>query len=242
MMKLMSAMVVLGAVAACGGGSVTGPSHVGPGPAGNPGPGPDVVNNVNVHGSGILATESRDVPGFARVTLNGVGRLIIEQGVAEALAITADDNILPLVTAEVYGDELVLGTRSDTTFASPSNIVFNLTVTDLEALAVFGAATAEIRGLDVDRFAVQIEGAAAVAAAGRADQHDAVVAGVASYDARDLDCRAVRVDVSGVSEATVRVRESLEGRVDGQSAVEYIGDPIVNVDVSGGASVQPFDG
>jgi hypothetical protein len=239
MMKLMSLMVAMGALVGCNSGGVTGPSTVGPGPAVAPGPGPDVPNAADIQGSGILATESRDVRGFARVTLHGVGHLIVEPGAAEALTITADDNILPLVTAEVYGDELVLGTRSDATFASPNNIVFNLTVADLEALAVFGAAAADIRGLDAGRFAVQIEGAAAVTATGRADQHEVVLAGVATYDARGLDCRAVRVDLSGVSQATIRVRERLEGRVDVQSTVEYLGDPIVNVD--GGGSVRPID-
>jgi hypothetical protein len=104
---------------------------------------------------------------------------------------------------------------------------------------VFGAAAAEIRGLAADRFAIQIDGAAAVTATGRAGEQDVVLSGVAVYDARDLDSRIARVDVSGVSEATLRVRERLEGRVEGQSTVEYIGRPVVNV--SGGGSVRPID-
>lgn len=241
-MKLMGAMVVMGAVAACNSGSVTGPSIVGPGPGGSPGPAPGAVNNADIQGSGTLATEVREVSGFSRVTLHGVGHLIIEQGGAEALTVTADDNVLPLVTTEVFGDELVLGTLSDQTFASASNIVYTLTVADLEALAVLGAAAAEIRGLDADRFAVQIEGAAVVTAAGRADEQQVVLDGVARYDARGLESRTVRVDVAGVSEAAVRVRERLEGRVDGQSTVEYIGHPVVNVTAAGGAEVRAIDG
>jgi hypothetical protein len=239
-MRLMSVMVILGVLAACNSGSVTGPSVVGPGPGARPGPGP--VGAADVQGSGVLARESRDVRGVARVRLHGVGHLIIEQGPAEALTITADDNILPLVTAEVYGDELVLGTMSGRTFASPNNIVFALTVADLDALAVLGAAGAEIRGLDADRLAIHLDGAAAVTASGRAAEQDVILSGVATYDARALDSGLVRLDVAGVSGAAVRVRERLEGRVDGQSTVEYIGQPVVAVEVAGGASVQRIDG
>ena len=239
-MKMMNALVVMGALAACDSGNVTGPSVLVPGPGGAPGPGPDVVNGADIQGSGILATESRGVAGFSRVRLDGVGHLIVEQGAAEALTVTADDNILPLVTAEVYGDELRLGTEPGATWASPNPIVFTLTVAHCEALGVFGAAAAEIRGLDAHRFAVHIEGAGAVSAAGRADEQEVVLRGVATYDGRNLQSRVARVDVAGVSRATVRVQERLEGRVEGQSTVEYIGRPVV--DVTGGGAVQHIDG
>jgi hypothetical protein len=239
-MKLMSALAVVGALAACDGGSVTGPGPISPGPGGTAGPAPGVVGGADIQGSGILATEARNVAGFSRVSLDGVGHLIVEQGGAEALTITADDNILPLVTAEVYGDELRLGTDPGASWASPNPIVFTVTVASIEALGVFGAVAAEIRGLDADRFAVRIEGAATVTAAGRADEQDVVLRGVATYDGRGLQSRVVEVDVAGVSRATVRVRERLEGRVDGQSTVEYIGQPAVSM--TGGGTVQPVDG
>ena len=239
-MKLMGAIVALGAVAACNSGSVTGPNITGPGPGGSPDPAP--VSGVDIQGSGTLVTEVREVSGFSRVTLHGVGHLIIEQGGAEALTVTADDNVLPLVTTEVFGDELVLGTQSGQTFVSANNIVYTLTIADLEELAVLGAAAAEVRGLDADRFVVHIEGAAVVTAAGRADEQQVELDGVARYDARRLDSRVARVDVAGVSEAAVRVRERLEGRVAGQSTVEYIGHPVVNVTVSAGAELKAIEG
>jgi hypothetical protein len=238
-MKLMGALMVMVAVGACNSGSVTGPSVVAPGPGPAATPGPDTTNGADIQGSGIPATESRDVPGVSRVTLRGVGHLIVEPGAAPALTVSADDNILPLVTAEVYGDELVLGTSSDQTFASVNPIVFHVTVTDLEALAVLGAAGAEVRDLDAERFTIRIDGAAAVTTAGRVDEQEIVLNGVARYDGRHLDSRAARVHVAGVSEAVVRVRERLEGHVEGQSSLEYIGQP--EVSVTGGGAVQPAD-
>lgn len=241
-MKTMSALMIVGALAACGGGSgsVTGPGPISPGPGGAAGPGPGGANGADIQGSGIPATEARSVAGFSRVRLDGVGHLIVEPGAAEALTVTADDNILPLVIAEVYGDELRLGTDPGATWASPNPLVFTLTVADIEALAVYGAASAEIRGLDARSFAVHVEGAGVVTAAGRADEQRVVLRGVATYEARDLQSRAVEVDVAGVSRATVRVQERLTGRVESQGTLEYIGHPAV--DVAGGGAVQQIDG
>lgn len=238
-MRLMGTLAVMVAVGACNSGSVTGPSVGAPGPGPATTPGPDATNGADIQGSGIPATEARDVPGFSRVTLRGVGHLIVEPGAAPALTVSADDNILPLVTAEVSGDELVLGTLPDQTFASAKPIVFHLTVTDFEALAVLGAAGAEVRGLEVERFTLQVDGAAAVTAQGRVDEQQVILNGVARYDGRHLASRVVRVDLAGVSEAIVRVRDRLEGHVDGQSQVEYIGEPAVSV--TGSGSVAPMD-
>ena len=84
-------------------------------------------------------------------------------------------------------------------FSSVHKPVFRLTVAELDALSVTGAAAAEIRGLDADRFAVRIDGAAVVTAAGRADEQDVFLSGVGSYDARALDSRAVHQDRAGSS-------------------------------------------
>src|SRR3954452_19692731 len=65
----------------------------------------------SVQGSGNLRTETRSVSGFTAVDLSEQGHLVIEQNGTEGLTITAEDNILPLLTSNVSGDRLVLGTK-----------------------------------------------------------------------------------------------------------------------------------
>ena len=50
-------------------------------------------------GSGQLAAEARQVSGFTKVELTGVGELTIEQTGAESLTISAEDNLLPQLTS-----------------------------------------------------------------------------------------------------------------------------------------------
>ena len=44
-----------------------------------------------VRGSGNVVTEEREVSGFERVALSGVGQVIVTQGEEEALTVETDD-------------------------------------------------------------------------------------------------------------------------------------------------------
>ena len=72
-----------------------------------------------IKGSGKVITEPRTVSGFNAVLLKGAGALTIEENGTESLTISADDNLLPYVTAEVSGGRLTLSTK-DNTSISPS--------------------------------------------------------------------------------------------------------------------------
>lgn len=82
-------------------------------------------------GSGHVTTEMRQVSGFTRVELSGTGELTVEKTGTESLMISAEDNLLPLLTSEVSGDTLILGAKSNTTIYATKPITYSLTVTDL---------------------------------------------------------------------------------------------------------------
>jgi hypothetical protein len=63
-------------------------------------------------GSGEIVTQTIDVSGFQRVTLEGLGDVFIEQGQTESLSVETDENILPLLDIRVRGSELILGTKN----------------------------------------------------------------------------------------------------------------------------------
>ena len=62
-------------------------------------------------GSGNIKTESREVKDFTGVEVAGSAKLIVQQGEIESLTITADDNLLQHLTAEVQSSKLILGTK-----------------------------------------------------------------------------------------------------------------------------------
>ncbi len=186
-----------------------------------PGDGDTVV------GSGVVASEEREVGAFHGVVASGVGRIEIRHGAIESLRVTADDNILPLLTSEVSNGLLILGTEGP--FRNDQDIVFEVTVRELDSLTLAGVLGVEITDLDTARFDVEIGGVSQVTVAGRADHQTVTVAGVSRYDARELASRTVSIDLSGPSSAVVRVSDQLSGSCRGGATLEYIGNPTVNV-------------
>ena len=195
--------------------------------------GPDSIDTSSgsqVVGSGNVVTQSRSVGGFEAVTFEGIGRLVLEQTGTESLTITADDNVLPLLMSEVRDRTLFLGLGSDTNLNNTSPIVFDLSVRGLMRLAAAGVVDVDARGIDTRSLDVTVSGVSNVLAEGTANRQDVVVSGVSNYFAENLESRVVVVNVSGPSRVVVNASEELRGEVSAPGSLEYIGDPVVDVD------------
>ncbi len=200
---------------------------------------PSDNNREAVVGSGIFASEERDVRDFHGIVASGVGRIEVRHGATESLRVSTDDNILPILTSRVENGLLVLG--ADRPFQNTHDVLFEVTVRELDRLTLGGVLGVEISGLDSERFEAEIGGVSVVKIAGRADHQELAVAGVSRYDARDLASRTVAIDISGPSSAVVRVSDALTGSCLGGARLEYIGNPSVDVTVGPASSVRRLD-
>jgi len=180
-------------------------------------------------GSGNPITEERDLGDFHALAANGVGQIEILQGAEASLRITADENLLPILTSEVRNGRLVLG--SNARFSSQNQISYVITVRELDQLLIAGVFGVDATGIDTESFEVNVSGVSAVTVAGNAEHQDVTVAGVSVYNAHDLASRTASVEISGPSSAVVRVSERLEGHLVGGAVLEYIGSPTINVTV-----------
>ncbi len=199
-----------------------------------------------------LATESRPVAGFDEVELRGIGTLIVSEGDVESLEIEAEPRVLRKISTEVQGSRLVIA--PERSFRARQPIAYRLTVDDLSAIELAGAARVEGSGLTTDRLSlivggstevhlddlsagvlyVAVAGTGAVEVAGEADRQVVETEGTGTYLAGDLASREAVVTAEGVSEATVRVSDVLAVDIGGASRVAYLGDPRVSEqDISG---------
>jgi hypothetical protein len=182
-----------------------------------------------ITGSGNPMTEERDVGDFHAIAANGVGQIEIRHGTETSLRITADENLLPILTSEVRNGRLVLG--SSARFNTRNAIRYELTVRELDQLLVAGVFGVDATGIDTESFEINVSGVSAVTVAGSVGHQDITVAGVSAYNARDLASRTATVEISGPSAAVVRVSDRLEGHLAGGAVLEYIGNPVINVTV-----------
>jgi hypothetical protein len=182
----------------------------------------------------------RSVSGISGVSISGVGLLIIEQTGSESLTVTAEENILPLLTQEIVGDLLILGIQPNTQINTTQGIVYRLTVRELDRITLAGATQVDATGLNSNFLEATLSGASAAILEGTAQRLQLTVSGASRYDSAALSCRFATVDISGASSVVVRVSDRLEGQVTGAAVLEYYGDPVV--DISGGATVRRIGG
>ncbi len=209
-----------------------------------------------VKGSGNIITEERDVSGFDRVAVSGAGRVIVAQGNEESLAVEIDDNLMQYIETRVRGGTLELGFTDEMEHKNivPSgSIIFRLSVIDLTAIDISGAASFEIQELDTDRLemvlsgagdvkinsltaadlVVTVSGAGNIDLAGQVETQEIALTGLGNYNASDLESQEATVRISGAGSATVWARDTLDVMIGGAGDVNYFGNPTVTQNISG---------
>jgi len=205
-----------------------------------------------VRGSGNIVTEERDVSGFDRVQLSGIGDLIISQGDEESLTIEADDNIIQLIETDVFGGELTIQFKRGYSFVPNTTMKFYLTVKELDKISLSGAGKIncdnfeaeelefDISGagdidfdINAETVEVYLSGAGDISLSGEVDSQDIKLSGVGNYDGKDLESRICDIAVTGAGSATVNVSEELDVNISGVGNVNYTGSPRVEQEISG---------
>jgi hypothetical protein len=67
-----------------------------------------------------VTSEARDVSGFDKVELKGVGNLSLEQTGSESLTVEAEEEVLPKIRTEVENKRLIIGPERNTASTRPS--------------------------------------------------------------------------------------------------------------------------
>lgn len=184
-------------------------------------------------GSGQLATQSRQVSGFTSVELTGVGELSIDQTGTESLTVSAEDNLLPLLTSEVEGDTLILGKKPNTRIVTTKPITYTLTMKDITGLAVSGSGTINAPKLSTDALRIEISGSGMITTAGNADDQSLEISGSGRYLADGLTTKTTTAEISGSGTASVVASDALDVKISGSGTLTYSGNPQVTQTVSG---------
>lgn len=212
---------------------------------------------TGVRGSGDVVSETREVSDFDGVDLSGEGHVTITIGDEFSLVISAEDNIMPLLTSEVSDGVLVLGTSES--ISPTEEIDYEVTLPLVSLLEVSGSGridasgvVAEDLGLDVSgsgalqaedisvtSLQAEVSGSGQVGVSGETDHVQVSISGSGALEGENLIARTGVVNVSGSGSVVVGVTDDLEVDVSGSGSVEYIGNPpSLDVDVSGSGDVS----
>jgi hypothetical protein len=186
-----------------------------------------------VRGSGNVITEDRQLSGFTSVTLQGAGRLEIDQTGSDSVTITADDNLMQYIETRVQGSELIISNSEGIAFSDISELVYHVTVETIDRLELEGAGDIVVTNLDGEEWQTILDGGGNITVSGKVTRQEVEINGLGAYNAENLECEEATVQQDGAGSVVVWVSEKLDVTINGVGSVEYIGDPEVTQTVNG---------
>jgi hypothetical protein len=181
-------------------------------------------SNSTAEGSGVAATQTRQVAAFNSVELAGSNNVVIRVGEKRSVVVRADDDLLERVTTEVESGKLVIAnTPGGFTAKSPMSVEVN--VPTLDALMLTGSGNIVVDGIDAESLTVTLPGSGTLAGSGTAGRLDVTVDGSGTVQFTRLQASDVRALVSGAGSIFVTATESLDASVSGSGAIIYVGNP-----------------
>lgn len=204
-------------------------------------------------------SETRPLTGFSGIQFKAIGKIVLDQGPADALSIQADPEIRGRIQTEVKNGVLEVKYFSDWKDWTGINLidkgmpVFNITMQEIKSihltgvanldaasvvvdeldLKVSGPATVTVGTLTVNRLLVEMSGVGSVDLAGKCLDQSITLSGAGNYQASRLESERASVKLSGVGSATVWAKESLDVNISGAGSVEYFGPVQVSQKITG---------
>lgn len=116
-------------------------------------------NGLGIGGSGKIVREKRDAVGFTGIELMTIGKIIPTQGDADSVEVETDDNIPPLVETKVENGGLSIRSPSKEGIQPTNELLYYITVGDLENLCATGSGNALAEDFDVEDLTISITNA-----------------------------------------------------------------------------------
>ncbi|HEX3483370.1 MAG TPA: head GIN domain-containing protein [Kofleriaceae bacterium] len=191
---------------------------------------------TGVPGSGNAKTETRTVPAFSAVEVTGPIDADIAIGPEPRVEITGDDNIVPLITSDVHGDRLEIGTRKN--IRTSVHLIARITVPRLTGVTLTGSGDITAHGVQSDRLRVTLSGSGTIRADGTAREAEVELVGSGTVALDKLAAERASVSVSGSGDVAIAAGKALDVSITGSGDVTYRGDPELKKQITGSGNVR----
>lgn len=193
---------------------------------------------------GAYATgETRDVPPFTEVALNGTGTVRIKQG-PQSVRVSIDENLADRYVTEVINGKLNIGfkcTLKPSVLRAMKNLkscVVDISVPDLRKIETNGECSLAVDGFTGEKLIVRATGAGKIALSGTVDALDVSCTGAVTVNAFDLIARSERASLTGAATLRTNVTESLDASISGAGTIFYRGTPHLTEKISGAGKIR----
>jgi hypothetical protein len=175
-----------------------------------------------VNGTGDVESMEISVPEFTGVSVTGECNVDIVIGEAQQVELSAQSEVLDVMTYQVKDKILQIGFQKGTSVNTTREISADIVIPEASYVAITGAGKFEMEGSKQDNLHIYITGAG--------DVH-----------AFDMEVENCLIQITGTGNCEVFVNNSLDVQVSGVGNVYYKGSPTLTSDISGVGNVRAVD-
>lgn len=182
------------------------------------------VSGEFVQGSGVPATDNRALVGpIQKLKVASVAHVEVVQAPQLSCTVSADDNIVEMVTTEVEDGKLVIGFNGSACPKLPIEI--KITAPDITKFKFSGSGTLDFTGINQPKFRGSISGAGKVSLSGQAEKLQISFSGAGVADTTELKAMELCLDASGAGHIKAFASRSADLSVSGVAKVRITGNP-----------------
>ncbi len=188
------------------------------------------------YGSGITASQTRDVAEFDRIAVEGGNmNVIVEVGATRSVYVKGDDDLLPRLETRVEEGTLVIDL--DSIYQPVHDFELRIGIEALRSVDLSGSGNIEVAGISGESFDVSLSGSGDIDASGSARMVAVQLSGSGDADTGSLASTEAHVWLSGSGTITVDASEKLAVTLSGSGSVYYSGNPVLEQHISGSGSI-----
>lgn len=189
-----------------------------------------------VIGQGSVTSEDRTSGDFRHLSVGGGLRVEVTAGSPTSVKVAAQPNLLPLITTEVAGGQLIVNIKAPGV-SSSQPMTLTVVAPDVRSVTLSGGANGRLVTMS-DAVALDVSGGALLEATGRTRTLTLTASSGAQAKLGGLVTDSATVAASGGCQAELNVVNALSGTASGGATIRLTQPPAsVNVRTSGGGSV-----
>jgi hypothetical protein len=183
-----------------------------------------------VQGSGTIITQARALDAFHAIAVENGLYVTVVDGAAPSVDVTADDNLVGMITTTVEQGTLHISVEGSLTTHNGLRVRV-IVPAALDAIDVNGGSTVDSEHLTGDSLAVTVNGGSTLRAGGKLADLRVSVDGGSTADLQNVEVATAEAEVNAGSTARLNVSASVTGRCSAGSTLK----------VSGGASIDQVE-
>ena len=111
-----------------------------------------------IDGNGHPSTETRTLPAFTRIEVNGDFKVQVDTGSTAVVLVKADENLQERIITKVTGDKLIIESKNGDCLNSTHPIEINVVTPSVNIIELNGSGSVYCYGLNAEEFALFLSG------------------------------------------------------------------------------------